>query len=131
MRALSQGHKEERVWRLAVCEIPTVSCIADNADDLKGRAIAGQVKAEVRADRVFTGLEKLMNEGFIDDNDVACRCGILLSDGTAADNFLSHSFQITRAHVIPRRASVLIVHVGHCMALANDEFAPIVLQWRV
>ena len=58
MRALSQRHKEQRARRLAVREIPAVSCIADNSDDFKGRAVAGQVKAEVRTNGVFAGLEK-------------------------------------------------------------------------
>ena len=26
---------------------------------------------------------------------------------------------------------MLIVHVGHSVALANDDFAPVVLKWRV
>ena len=59
MRALSQRHEEERTRWLAVGEIPAVSCIADDADDFEGRAVTGQVEAEVRADGVFAGLEKL------------------------------------------------------------------------
>src|ERR1700753_1051497 len=102
MRALSQRHKEERTRRLAVGEIPAISCVAGDSDDFKGRAVAGQVKAEVRADGIFAGLEKSMNKGFVDDGDVARRCAVSFGDGTAAVNLLSHRFQITRAHVIPR-----------------------------
>ena len=49
----------------------------------------------------------------------------------AADDLLAQGFQIAGADVVPGRADVLIVHVGHAVALADDDFAPVVLQRRV
>ena len=133
MDALREGHEEHGARRVAIGQV-SVFGVAHHADDLVGAAGLGYVEAEVGADRVFAGLEEIMDEGLVDDGDVLGRKSVLFGDGTAADDWRAEGLGVSDTNVVPGGdyfSDVLTADVGHGLTLADDELAPVVLEWSV
>ena len=78
-----------------------IGCVANDADDLKGAGVAGEIEAEELADGVFAGLKELLDEGLVDDDDVLGGGGVVFRDGAAADDRLAEGFEVAGGDVIP------------------------------
>ena len=126
---LGEGDEEEGARGAGAGGIG-IARVADDADDLKGAGVAGEIEAEELADGVFAGLKELLDEGLIDDDDVLGGGGVVLGDGAAADDRLAEGFEIAGGNVIPGGAGVL-VGAGHAVALADDHLAPVIGEGRV